>query len=77
MVRVGVTGLSGKSFRAWSVEESLLGKAPAEADIVAASKHVAQGVEASADLQASSEYRKHLARIYTRRALTEAASRMK
>jgi carbon-monoxide dehydrogenase medium subunit len=75
MIRIGVTGLSGKSFRACSVEESLLGKAPEEADIIAASKHIAVGIDASADLQASSEYRKHLAANYAARAIRSALSR--
>jgi carbon-monoxide dehydrogenase medium subunit len=75
MIRIGVTGLSGTSFRACGVEESLLGKVPNEADIIAASKHVAEGIDASADLQASSDYRRHLAANYTARAIRSALSR--
>jgi carbon-monoxide dehydrogenase medium subunit len=75
MIRVGVTGLSGSSFRAENVEAALLGKTPNESDIVAASKLVAEGQDASTDLQASSEYRKHLAANYTARAIRQALSR--
>ena len=72
-VRVGVTGVSHKAYRAGNVESIYMnGRDAAKAAAV-----VADGIDANSDIHASSEYRKHLARIYTRRALTEAASRMK
>lgn len=75
LLRIGVTGLSGTSYRANNVEVALEGKEPTEANILAASKLVADGIEASADLQASADYRKHLAANYTARAIRAALSR--
>jgi aerobic carbon-monoxide dehydrogenase medium subunit len=63
--RVGVTGLSGKPFRAKNVEAAIeAGKPVAEA--VA---QIAAGVDANSDIHATADYRKHIAKIYARRAL--------
>ena len=51
--RVGVTGLSGKGYRARAVEDLLVGTAGAEADLKNAAAVVAEGIEASADIHAS------------------------
>jgi carbon-monoxide dehydrogenase medium subunit len=75
MARVGVTGLSGKPYRATSVEKALEGTAGSASDVQKAAASVADGVDANSDLHASADYRKHLARIYTMRALTLALSR--
>jgi carbon-monoxide dehydrogenase medium subunit len=75
MARVGVTGLSGKPYRALNVEKALEGTAGSASDIQKAAAPVAEGVEANSDLHASADYRTHLARIYTMRALTVALSR--
>jgi carbon-monoxide dehydrogenase medium subunit len=75
-VSIGVTGLAPKAFRAKSVEDALRGKPLDEATINAA---VAQAdMEASdvmEDIHASGEYRRHLTRVYARRALQAAAGR--
>jgi carbon-monoxide dehydrogenase medium subunit len=68
--RIGVTGLSNKGFRAAAVESGLTAGSAEEA----ASK-VADGVDANSDLYASAEYRAHLARVYTARAIKQALSR--
>jgi aerobic carbon-monoxide dehydrogenase medium subunit len=73
--RVGVTGLSGKPYRASNVEQALEGTAGSPADIQKAAALVADGVDANSDLHASADYRKHLARVYTMRALAAASSR--
>jgi aerobic carbon-monoxide dehydrogenase medium subunit len=73
--RVGVTGLAGKPYRASNVEQALEGTAGSPADIQKAAALVADGVEANSDLNGSAEYRKHLARVYTMRALGVASSR--
>jgi aerobic carbon-monoxide dehydrogenase medium subunit len=71
-VRVGITGLSHKAFRAENVEKIF-----AETrDASKAAAAVAENIQANSDIHASAEYRKHLARVYTQRALAEAASRM-
>lgn len=75
LIRVGVTGLSGNSFRATKVEEALLDSAGTDAEVTAAAAHATDGADASSDLHASAEYRSHLARVYTARAINAALSR--
>ena len=72
-VRNGTTGVALVNMgpapvRAAAVEQALAGGASA-ADAAAAAD---EGTEPSADLNASVEYRRHLARVLTRRALEEA-----
>lgn len=76
LARIGVTGLSGKPYRAANVEKALEGTAATPADIQNAALLVADGVDANADLHASANYRRQLGRVYTVRALTIALSRM-
>ena len=75
MARVGVTGLAGKPYRATTVEKALEGTAGGPSDIQKAAALVAEGVDANSDLHASANYRMHMARVYTMRALAVAASR--
>jgi aerobic carbon-monoxide dehydrogenase medium subunit len=70
-VRVGVTGLAGKAYRAENVEKIYLDSG----DVKKAAAVVADGVDANGDLFASADYRKQMARIYTARALTQALAR--
>ena len=70
-VRVGVTGLAGKAYRAKNVEKIML----ETGDVRRAAAVVADGVDANSDLFASADYRRHLAQVYTARALTQALSR--
>jgi carbon-monoxide dehydrogenase medium subunit len=70
--RVGVTGLAPSSFRARKVEEALVGGAGVDE----AAALVADGVDANADLHASADYRKHMARVYAARALRTALGRI-
>jgi len=74
---VGVTGLSGKAFRAGGVGRALKGASLDDKTLAAAANHVADGVDANSDLFASGDYRKHLAQVYARRALETAASKAK
>jgi carbon-monoxide dehydrogenase medium subunit len=71
-VAVGITGVGEIAYRAEAVETVLRGK-PAST-IAEAAKHAADKVEALGDNYASAEYRRHLAQVYTRRALQEALS---
>jgi carbon-monoxide dehydrogenase medium subunit len=73
--RIGVTGLSGKGYRARNVEQRLAGSSGAESDIAAASQVAADGVQANADIHASASYRAHLARVATARAIRSALAR--
>jgi len=74
-LRVGVTGLAGKAFRAAGVEKLLSGTNGTAADIQKAAAVAADGVDANSDLNASSKYRSQMAKVYTARALTQALSR--
>ncbi len=74
---VGITGVSPKPYRAAGVESALAGKALDGNTLSAAAAHAADGVQLNSDLFASGEYRKHLAQVYTRRALETAAGRAK
>ena len=69
--RIGVTGLAGKAYRAKSAEKIM----QETADIAKASAAVTDGVDANSDLFASADYRRHLAQVYTARALKQALSR--
>jgi carbon-monoxide dehydrogenase medium subunit len=74
---IGVTGVSPKAYRAGGVESALKGKSLDAKTLAGAAAHAADGVEINSDLFASGEYRKHLAEVYTRRALETAVSRAK
>ena len=77
-VAVGITGISGVPYRARLVEDALRGKRPDEDLIREASDRATEGVEEfQKDIHASADYRKHLAKVFTRRALTNALSRIK
>ncbi|MDP9170994.1 MAG: xanthine dehydrogenase family protein subunit M, partial [Acidobacteriota bacterium] len=75
LIRVGVTGLSGFSYRAHNVEAALAGQEGSEEQIRAAAALIGDGIEAGADLHASADYRKVLAASYGARALRLALSR--
>jgi aerobic carbon-monoxide dehydrogenase medium subunit len=68
---VGLVNMGAIPLRASAVEAALAGGA-SRADAAAVAD---EGTEPSADLNASPEYRRHLARVLTRRALDEAATR--
>jgi len=46
-----------------------------EKSVAAAAAHAADGVDVNEDLFASAEYRAHLARVFTKRAVLAAAQR--
>jgi len=74
-IGIGVTGLDVKPYRAKGVEERLRGKKLTPTIMEQAASQVAQGVDALEDIHASAEFRSHLARVYTARAIQEAAKR--
>lgn len=72
-VRVGLTNMGSTPLRASAVEAALRGQ-PASAEAIAAAAEKAdEGTDPPGDLNASPDYKRHLARVLTRRALTEAA----
>ncbi len=75
MARIGVTGVANKAYRAVVVEKALEGTVPSQASIQSAAAEVTKGIEPNADLFASSEYRAHLARVHTVRAIQRALAR--
>ena len=73
-VRVAFTGVSATPFRDREVEQALEGKAPDEQALDAASGHAAEEVEVMGDHFASRDYRRHLAKVYAKRALRAVTS---
>ena len=73
---IGVTGVSSKAYRASAVEAALSAtKLDAQA-ILSASAHAADGADINGDLFASADYRRHLASVYTKRAIEAALARV-
>jgi aerobic carbon-monoxide dehydrogenase medium subunit len=71
--RIGLTNMGPTPLRASAAEAALAGvDATAEA-IAAAAERAADGTSPSSDLNAQADYRQHLARVLTRRAVTAAA----
>jgi len=74
--RVVLFGVGPTPHRATAVEQALIGQAPSEALFAEAAAKAAEGLdEPISDVHASAEYRENLARVLTRRGLTEAAAR--
>ena len=72
-VRVGLTHMSSTPLRATAVEEALRGQPLTAESIAAAAEQAAEGTDPPPDLNATGEYKRHLARVLTKRALTQAA----
>ncbi len=73
-VRIGLTHMAGVPLRASAAEEALRGQ-PVNADtIAAAAEQAAEGTNPPSDLNATVEYKQHLARVLCRRALTAATA---
>jgi carbon-monoxide dehydrogenase medium subunit len=72
-VRVGLTNMASTPLRATAVEEALRGQPATAEAIAAAAQEADNGTQPPADLNASADYKRHLARVLTRRALSEAA----
>jgi carbon-monoxide dehydrogenase medium subunit len=71
--RIGLTNMGPTPLRASATEAALAG-AEASADaIAAAAARAAEGTSPSSDLNAAADYREHLARVLTRRAVSKAA----
>jgi carbon-monoxide dehydrogenase medium subunit len=72
-VRIGLTHMGSVPLRATASEEALRGKPATPENLAAAAALAAEGTEPPADLNASQEYKRHLARVLTRRALEDAS----
>jgi carbon-monoxide dehydrogenase medium subunit len=73
-VRIGLTHMGSVPLRATAAEQALRGQPLTPESIAAAAEHAAEGTEPPADLNASQDYKRHLARVLTRRALEKASS---
>jgi aerobic carbon-monoxide dehydrogenase medium subunit len=67
--RIGITGVSGTAYRAAAVEQLMEGREGTAEEIRAAAAVAADGIDASSDIHASADYRSHLARVLTARAI--------
>jgi carbon-monoxide dehydrogenase medium subunit len=74
-VRVGLTNMGSVPLRATAVEEALRGQELSAESIERAAEQAAEGTSPPADLNATADYKRHLARVLCRRALQEAAGR--
>jgi carbon-monoxide dehydrogenase medium subunit len=72
--RVGLTNMGSTPLRARGVEEALAGATASEDGVRAAAERAAEGTNPPSDLNGSSEYRQHLAKVLTRRAVVAAAA---
>jgi aerobic carbon-monoxide dehydrogenase medium subunit len=73
-VRIGLTHMGGTPLRATAAEDALRGGQLDGSSIAAAAERAADGTDPPGDLNATPDYKRHLARVLTRRALEEAAS---
>jgi aerobic carbon-monoxide dehydrogenase medium subunit len=73
-VRVGLTHMSSVPLRATAVEQALRGQPLDANSIAAAAEQAAEGTDPPADLNASADYKRHLARVLTKRTPTDAAA---
>jgi carbon-monoxide dehydrogenase medium subunit len=72
--RVALTNMGPVPVRASAVEEFISGRSVSEDAFRGAAEHAADGTSPPDDLNGSSEYRTHLARVLTARALTAASA---
>lgn len=69
---IGITGVAAKAYRPTEVESAMNAATLSDETIASAAAHATNGIEINGDLFASADYRKHLAEVYTRRAIAEA-----
>jgi carbon-monoxide dehydrogenase medium subunit len=74
-VRIGVTGVASVAYRARKMEQSLTGRDLVDDVLKTAASAAADGVDVNADIFASADYRRHLARVLTARAVSAARER--
>jgi carbon-monoxide dehydrogenase medium subunit len=73
-VRIGLTHMGSTPLRATAAEEALRGQGLDASSIAAAAQRAADGTEPPGDLNATPDYKRHLAQVLTRRALETAAA---
>jgi carbon-monoxide dehydrogenase medium subunit len=73
--RLAYTGAAPVPVRARQAERDLRGQAPTEATFAAAAERAAEGLDPDSDVHAPAAYRRHVAKVLTRRALALASAR--
>ena len=73
-VRIGLTHMASTPLRARAAEDALRGQPLDSQHIDAAAQLAAEGTSPLGDLNATPDYKRHLARVLTRRALTTATA---
>ncbi|NYJ05239.1 FAD binding domain-containing protein [Petropleomorpha daqingensis] len=71
--RIGLTNMGPTPLRATAAEQALAGADASAEAIASAADHAAEGTEPVSDLNGQADYREHLARVLTRRAVSAAA----
>jgi carbon-monoxide dehydrogenase medium subunit len=72
-VRIGLTHMASTPLRATATENALRGQGLDAQSIAVAAEQAAEGTDPPGDLNATPDYKRHLARVLTRRALEQAA----
>jgi carbon-monoxide dehydrogenase medium subunit len=72
-VRIGLTHMGSTPLRATAAENALRGQGLDAQSIASAAAQAAEGTDPPGDLNATPDYKRHLAQVLTRRALSEAA----
>jgi carbon-monoxide dehydrogenase medium subunit len=72
-VRIGLTHMASTPLRATAAENALRGQGLDARSIANAAEQAAEGTEPPGDLNATPDYKRHLAKVLTRRALEQAA----
>jgi aerobic carbon-monoxide dehydrogenase medium subunit len=70
--RIALTNMASVPVRARGVEDALIGQPASEELIRAAAEHAAEGIDPMSDGNADADYRSHLAKVLTRRAVAAA-----
>jgi carbon-monoxide dehydrogenase medium subunit len=73
--KIGLTNMGSTPLRATAVETALIGAEVSPEAIGEASNHAAEGTNAPSDLSGRADYRNHLAKVLTKRAVLAAAHR--
>lgn len=73
--RIALCGVGGGPVRAQAAEDALVGETPTADAIAGAAAQVAAAIDPASDIHGSASYRRKMAVVITRRALTAAAER--
>jgi carbon-monoxide dehydrogenase medium subunit len=70
--RIGLTNMGSTPLRASAAEAALAGSDATSDGVVAAAEHAADGTSPPSDLSGQADYRQHLAKVLTKRAILAA-----